>query len=176
MAKLLSEQSRKELELVRNEVIGSSASRSTINRTTNAKSSEAIIPPPSRRELYLVALNQGLPFIGFGIVDNALLIIAGEAIDDTLGVMLGISTMCAAALGNIVSDLGGVVLSTIIEDYCAKLGLPVPNLTTSQRSLRSVRFMRQLGTAIGLTIGCIIGMFPLLFYDKDCVKDMKKVS
>lgn len=51
-------------------------------------------------------------------------------------------------------------------DFCAKLGLPTPkNLTQAQRSLRSVRFSSQLGCAIGLTIGCIIGMFPLLFID-----------
>ena len=38
----------------------------------------------------------------------------GEDIDIYLGVTLGISTMCAAAIGNIVSDLCGVVFSTVI--------------------------------------------------------------
>lgn len=38
-------------------------------------------------------------------MDNAILIIAGEAIDENLGVILGISTMCAAAVGNIISDV-----------------------------------------------------------------------
>ena len=37
-------------------------------------------------------------------MDNALLIIAGDAIDSSIGVMFGLSTMCAAAIGNLISD------------------------------------------------------------------------
>ena len=59
------------------------------------------IPQPSARDLQLVALNVGVPFIGFGIMDNAILIMAGDAIDVSLGVAFNISTLCAAALGNI---------------------------------------------------------------------------
>ena len=94
-----------------------------------------------------------------------------------LGVKLGISTMCAAALGNIISDLAGVALGTMIEDAVAKWSNrlekltkgrirlpPMPKLTYEQRNLRSVRFSTQMGCAVGLTIGCIIGMFPLLFF------------
>ena len=54
---------------------------------------------PIKRELYIVALHQAIPFIGFRIMDNAVLILAGEAVDIELGAWLGISTMCAAALG-----------------------------------------------------------------------------
>jgi len=92
------------------------------------------IPEPSKRDLRLVALNVGVPFIGFGIMDNALLIVAGDAIDASLGVALNISTMCAAALGNIVSDIAGVLCGTIIEDFCAKIGLPTPKITEAQRT------------------------------------------
>lgn len=69
--------------------------RSTTTTTTASKSTEALaeIPEPSRRALQLVALNTAIPFIGFGIMDNAILIIAGDAIDTSLGVLLGISTM-----------------------------------------------------------------------------------
>jgi len=65
------------------------------------------VPEPTNRQLYVVALHQAIPFVGFGIMDNAILILAGEAIDVSLGVTLGISTMCAAAIGNIISDLSG---------------------------------------------------------------------
>ncbi len=98
-------------------------------------------------------------------MDNAILIIAGDAIDTWLGVSFGISTMCAAAIGNIVSDVAGVMLGTVVEDLCARLGLPVPHLSEAQRTLRSVRFAGQTGICIGLVVGCIIGMFPLLFID-----------
>lgn len=48
------------------------------------------------------------------------MILAGDMIDTSLGVTLGISTMCAAAIGNIVSDVAGVLLGTVVEDFCAR--------------------------------------------------------
>ena len=42
--------------------------------------------------------------MGFGIVDNAMMVMSGEAIDHTLGLMLGLSTLAAAALGNSFSN------------------------------------------------------------------------
>lgn len=143
-------------------------------RGTEADMATADVPEPSARDLRLVSLNMAIPFVGFGIMDNSLLIIFGDMIDTSLGVMLGISTMCAAAIGNIISDIAGLLLGTFIEDFCANyLNLPVPNLTTAQRQLRSVRFASQWGCGVGVTIGCIIGMFPLLFIDSNKVQ-MKK--
>ena len=147
------------------------------NAANDGKKDKIVVPEPSKRELYIVGLHQAIPFVGFGIMDNAILILAGEAIDIYLGVALGISTMCAAAIGNIISDLCGVVFGTMIED--ALLGWskkieritrgrvklpPMPDLTYEQRNLRSVRWSGQMGCAAGLTIGCIIGMVPLLFF------------
>jgi Transmembrane protein 65 len=133
-----------------------------------------VVPEPSKRDLSLVILNTTIPFIGFGIMDNALLIIAGDVIDTSLGVALGISTMCAAAIGNIISDVAGVMLGAIIEDYASRLGIPIPDLSTAQRQLRSVRFANQFGCALGLVIGCIIGMFPLLLIDSNKIQKMKQ--
>ena len=135
------------------------------SEAADAVSSAEPVAEPSRRDLWLVAVNQAIPFVGFGFMDNALLILAGDAIDNSFGVTLGISTMCAAALGNIVSDVAGVGLGTVIEDICSRLGIPQPNLSQTQRQLRSVRFSGQLGCAVGITVGCVIGMFPLLFLD-----------
>lgn len=132
------------------------------------------VPEPSKRDLRLVAFTQSIPFVGFGIMDNSLLIVAGDIIDTSLGVVLGISTMCAAAIGNIVSDVAGVMLGTIIEDYASRLGLPVPQISTAQRQLRSVRFANQFGCAVGLVIGCIIGMFPLLLIDSNKIQKLKQ--
>lgn len=156
--------------------ISPSASSESWTKKDNKKPA----PEPTRHELYVVALHQAIPFVGFGIMDNAILIIAGEAIDIYLGVTLGISTMCAAAIGNIVSDLSGVAFGTIIEDALlswskkiekmtnGRIRLPpMPKLTYDQRQLRSVRWSGQLGCAVGLTIGCIIGMFPLVFFPDD---------
>lgn len=124
-----------------------------------AASTSLNVPEPTRKDLQAVALATCIPFIAFGIMDNALLIIAGDAIDTSFGVLLGISTMCAAALGNIISDVAGVMFGTVVEDWLAKhVKLPAPNLTTAQRQLRSVRFANQFGCALGMTIGCLIGM------------------
>lgn len=132
------------------------------------------VPEPTKRDLKLVALQNGIPFIGFGIMDNAILILAGDAIDTSLGVVLGISTMCAAAIGNIISDVAGIMLGTVIEDYCAKLGLPVAQISAAQRQLRSVRFANQAGCAVGIVVGCIIGMFPLLLIDSNKIHKLKQ--
>ena len=133
------------------------------------------VDEPSRYDLKIHALTSGIPFIGFGIMDNAILIWAGDIIDTKLGVLFSISTLCAAAIGNIISDIAGVGLGAYIEDFCAtKLRLPKVNLTNAQRNLRSVRFAGQIGNMIGLTIGCIIGMFPLLLIDTEEVQQLKR--
>jgi hypothetical protein len=92
----------------------------------------AKVMPPTTQELKLVALQVALPFIGFGFVDNFIMIIAGDYIDLTLGVSLGISSMAAAGIGNTISDIAGLGLGNVIEDFCARLGLPVPALTSEQ--------------------------------------------
>ena len=142
---------------------------------TTPEPTEAVVPEPSTKDLRLVTFNMAIPFVGFGIMDNSILILAGDMIDTSLGVALGISTMCAAAIGNIISDVAGLLLGTAIEDFCANhLRLPVPNLSTAQRQLRSVRFASQWGCGLGVTIGCIIGMFPLLFIDSNKVQAKKR--
>ena len=146
----------------------------TVSSTTS-EPTEVVVPEPSAKELRLVTFNMAIPFVGFGIMDNSILILAGDMIDTSLGVALGISTMCAAAIGNIISDIAGLMLGTVIEDFCANhLHLPVPNLSTAQRQLRSVRFASQWGCGLGVTIGCIIGMFPLLFIDSNKVQAKKR--
>lgn len=150
---------------------------STLATTIKTKVSPDSVSEPTKEQLRIVALHQAIPFVGFGFMDNSILLLSGEAIDMYLGVKLGISTMCAAALGNIISDLAGVALGTVIEDAVVKWSKkleqvtngrirlpPMPKLTYDQRNLRSVRFSTQMGCAVGLTIGCILGMFPLLFF------------
>ncbi len=45
-----------------------------------------------------------IPFVGSGIMYNAILILVVEAMDVNLGAALGLSAMCAAAIGNIISN------------------------------------------------------------------------
>ncbi|KAI9995009.1 hypothetical protein PInf_011894 [Phytophthora infestans] len=136
------------------------------SETANA----AAVTPPTTQELKMVALQMGLPFIGFGFVDNFIMIIAGDYIDLTLGVSLGISSMAAAGIGNTISDIAGLGLGNVVEDFCARIGLPVPALTNEQVCFATYAIEehttgeghRQL---IGVTIGCLLGMVPLLFLE-----------
>uniref|UniRef100_A0A914XEW3 Transmembrane protein 65 n=1 Tax=Plectus sambesii TaxID=2011161 RepID=A0A914XEW3_9BILA len=122
----------------------------------------------TREQLKALLLVNTLPFIGFGVLDNMIMLLAGEYIDTTLGIYLGISTMAAAALGNTISDVAGVGLSHYVEFLVQKFGIRAPALTSDQLHLARVRYTANFGRALGLVVGCIIGMFPLLFFkDQD---------
>ena len=68
----------------------------------------AKVEPPSRAQLWRLALANGVPFVGFGFADNVIMILAGDAIDKSIGVTLGISTLAAAGFGNLLSGVGGI--------------------------------------------------------------------
>ncbi|CAF4344185.1 unnamed protein product, partial [Adineta steineri] len=59
-------------------------------------------------QLFVVFLETGLPYIGFGFVDNFVMLVAGETIETFFGAALCLSTMAAAGLGNAVSDVIGI--------------------------------------------------------------------
>jgi hypothetical protein len=52
-----------------------------------------LVDRPTWKQLSLVCLQCGLPFIGFGFVDNFIMIIAGDLIESWIGTMIPISTM-----------------------------------------------------------------------------------
>ncbi|XP_072523541.1 transmembrane protein 65 [Salminus brasiliensis] len=130
--------------------------------------------PPNASQLRYVLLHNAIPFVGFGFLDNAIMIAAGTQIELSIGVTFGISTMAAAALGNLVSDLAGLGLAGYVEALAARLGMQIPDLTPKQADMWQTRVSSHMGKAIGVTIGCILGMFPLLFLndeDEDETKD-----
>ncbi|KJH39940.1 hypothetical protein DICVIV_14152 [Dictyocaulus viviparus] len=116
------------------------------------------------RALFIV---NTLPFIGFGFLDNMIMIVAGQYIDQKLGTLLCLSTMAAAALGNLISDVAGIGLAHYVESVFSKLGVKHPVLSSEQLSSTRARLTTNGARAVGLSIGCIIGMFPLLFYEND---------
>lgn len=87
----------------------------------------------------------------------------GDYIDITIGTALGISTMAAAALGNTISDVAGIGSAWYVEGIASKIGIKDPELTPRQMTSAAVRWACNLGRAFGVTIGCLLGMFPLLF-------------
>lgn len=130
--------------------------------------------PPNSSQLRYVLLHNAIPFVGFGFLDNAIMIAAGTQIELSIGVTLGISTMAAAALGNLVSDLAGLGLAGYVEALAARFGMQIPDLTPKQVDMWQTRVSSHMGKAIGVTIGCILGMFPLLFLSDEDEEEKKK--
>nr|XP_054771840.1 transmembrane protein 65-like [Lytechinus pictus] len=122
-----------------------------------------VIPNPTRQQLRMVAISNALPFIGFGFFDNAIMIIAGDYIDVTIGGALSISTMAAAGFGNMISDVAGIGLAGTVESFVSKMGVHVPVLTPEQQDLTKTRWTANVSRALGIAVGCFIGMFPLFF-------------
>ena len=121
---------------------------------------------PTNRQLSLTALASGIPFIGFGFCDNAIMLTAGEGIESSLGVAFGITTLAAAGLGNLISDVVGLGLADTIEAHARRLGVSEPALTTEQLRLPVMRATRTAGAVVGVSIGCLLGMVPLFFFEE----------
>ncbi|XP_061572411.1 transmembrane protein 65-like [Cololabis saira] len=129
------------------------------------------IAPPTKAQLRYVLLHNAIPFVGFGFLDNCIMIVAGTHIELSIGVILGISTMAAAALGNLVSDLAGLGLAGYVEALASRLGMRIPDLSPKQADMWQTRVSCHSGKAIGVGIGCILGMFPLFFFKDDEKKE-----
>ncbi|KAK4009172.1 transmembrane protein 65 [Daphnia magna] len=119
--------------------------------------------PLTTSQLLHVGIHYSLPFLGFGFLDNFIMIIAGDYIDLTVGSMLGISTMAAAGIGNAISDVAGVGSAQFVESFSQKLGIPQPKLEPQQYAFPSTTWAINIGRAVGVAIGCLLGMVPLLF-------------
>ncbi|XP_049779434.1 transmembrane protein 65 isoform X2 [Schistocerca cancellata] len=124
------------------------------------------VPPPSSTELWQVAIHNALPFVGFGFLDNFFMILAGDYIEVTMGTMMVLSTMAAAALGNTISDILGIGSAWYVERVAARVGVRTPKLTPVQLDMASSRWAANIGRVFGVTLGCLLGMIPLLFLNK----------
>lgn len=121
---------------------------------------------PTQNQLFLTACHAGIPFIGFGFLDNFLMILWGEAIEYQFGIY-GFSIMAAAAVGNTISDCGGVFCAEYIEHVARRFNIARAGLSPFQKRLTIVRIYNSLGAVLGVILGCILGMFPLYFIDNE---------
>jgi len=126
------------------------------------------LPPRGARELsywqiQALFLQSAVPFFGFGFADNFIMILIGEIIDVQICSVLKISTLFAAGVGNLISDVAGIGLGGVIEEVSTKLGLPDPNVSRKQQKTKTARFVRHAASVVGIALGCIAGMVPLLF-------------
>ncbi|XP_062526754.1 uncharacterized protein LOC101735678 isoform X1 [Bombyx mori] len=92
----------------------------------------ATVPKPTTKELFHLSLANSIPFIGFGFLDNFIMIIAGDSIESSMSAYITLSTMAAAALGNTFSDVIGIGSSYYVERGAAMIGLGAPALSPVQ--------------------------------------------
>lgn len=133
------------------------------------------VPSPRVGQLAAVALQVSPPFLAFGFMDNFIMLVAGDFIDQSFGVVLGLSALAAAGLGNMVSDVVGLTTSGWIESASGRLGLPNPRLTRAQQRLRITRIVMALARAVAVCIGCLIGMTPLLWRSEDLDSNLDRI-
>jgi hypothetical protein len=121
----------------------------------------------SRAQLRALFIGTAIPMVGFGIVDNAVMLSCGEFLEVKLGAAFAITTLAAAGFGNLISDVVGLGAGGAIEGAAARLGFQAPAMSSAQLASRAATLTRHSASVIGISIGCVIGMFPLLFYDAD---------
>ncbi|XP_017796161.1 PREDICTED: uncharacterized protein LOC108577511 isoform X1 [Habropoda laboriosa] len=119
------------------------------------------IPEPSTKDLVSVAIFNAIPFIGFGFLDNCIMIVAGDQIESLLNTKFVISTMTAAALGNTISDIIGIGSVHYVERFAQAVGFKAPKLNPAQLNLRRTKRAANLGRVLGVTTGCFLGMIPI---------------
>lgn len=132
-----------------------------------ASASSSNVVAPSASALKSIFLASAIPMIGFGFMDNFVMIQAGQYIDNTLGVQFGLATLTAAAAGQVVSDVSGVLFGNSLESFLRRMGLvpPLIDLSTAQRQLPVCRRVRMAGAVGGVMLGCALGACTLLTVD-----------
>ncbi|ETW05578.1 hypothetical protein H310_03322 [Aphanomyces invadans] len=145
-------------------------------KTLSTSLGHSSLEPPTAHQLRLVMLASGIPFIGFGVVDNLIMLLAGDFLETNIRLMLPISLVGAVGLGNCVADVAGLSLGGVIESFARKLGIQDPQLSSTQARMPHVRAISYASQAIGISFGCLVGMFPLLFmnFDDEDEDEVKK--
>ncbi|CAD7953290.1 unnamed protein product [Amoebophrya sp. A25] len=132
------------------------------------------VKAPTRKQYEQYALQCAVPMIGFGFMDNMIMITVGDLIDSHFSAI--VSTLTAAAFGQCCSDVCGTSFSGFVDAAAAKLGLPDARVTAAQADLTPVRIVRTGSMVIGVICGCLLGMFPLLFIDTKRNERRKKAK
>ncbi|KAJ8931706.1 hypothetical protein NQ314_015353, partial [Rhamnusium bicolor] len=91
---------------------------------------------------------------------------SGDYIDLYLGSYFCLTTMGAAALGNTLSDILGIGSAFYVERLANRIGFKPPKLSPMQLDMSCSRNSANAGRVLGVTLGCLLGMCPLLFRKK----------
>jgi len=115
-------------------------------------------------------------FFVFGFFDNFIMMSVGESIDSNLDKVIP-HAMLAAAFGNWISDLFGLVSGERVEDFMNK-HYPSPPLSHEQMLSKRYHNFKHMGRFVGISIGCLVGAlvaYPMLdLEEKKDEEDDKK--
>jgi hypothetical protein len=101
---------------------------------------------------------------------------AGGYIDSTLGVQFGLATLTAAAMGQVVSDVSGVLFGGTLERLLSPFIKQV-KLSAAQQKLPAVARLRLAGAVGGVFVGCLLGASSLYFVlDDDSSKPLDRLK
>ncbi len=112
---------------------------------------------PQHRTTFNRVISIATAFIVFGFIDNFLMIMFGEQIDSFFRSMGVSNTLLAAGLGNTFSDAIGILSGRWVEKL---VHLKLPPVVDGDLS----RTQTVAAETIGIIIGCLIGLLPLLFF------------
>ena len=124
-------------------------------------------PIPTQQQLKNVFLRSAIPLMGFSFTDLTVMLHAGNYIDCTLGVTLGLSTLTAAAMGQFFSNSSGVLFGGGLKRLASACGIPSTGLTAAQRSLPIVKRLKLMGALAGVWLGCTLGLCNLFIIDTE---------
>ncbi|VDM79607.1 unnamed protein product [Strongylus vulgaris] len=115
-----------------------------------------------------------IPYFVLGLLDTSLLIFLGQSINSTFAGVYGLSIMGAAALGNVLTNV--LLLQTQIHfgHLVGKFGLKLPVLSAEQVHNKDFETVRNFAKTLGLVVGCLCGMFPLLFYNNLTQEELER--
>ena len=133
----------------------------------SSAASTTAAPMPTPQQLKNVFLRAAIPMLGFSFTDLTVMLHAGNAIDCTLGVTLGLSTLTAAAMGQFFSNSSGVLFGGALKRLASFCGIPSTGLSAAQRSLPIVKRLNLFGALAGVWFGCTLGLCNLFIIDTE---------
>ena len=139
--------------------------QSEVDNTQDIKLAGATIPYNALKAAFLAEF---CIFFVFGFFDNFIMMSVGENLDSHLSNLITHS-MLAAAFGNWISDLFGLVTGERVEDFMNK-HYPGPPLTHAQMLSKRYHNYKHAGRGIGISVGCLVGAivaYPLLDFDEE---------
>lgn len=70
-----------------------------------------------------------------------------------------------------MADVVGLSLGGVVESMARRLGIPDPMLSKAQANMSITHWCNFFASAGGITIGCLIGMIPLLWMNHDAYEE-----